>query len=239
MRVDAGEGTHYINGAKIPLRAGHFVLMRAPDYHGFAGKGLVIANVAFSRATLQNLKNRYFPKVANFYGRNDKLPSMRMLDVATHAWLKERMDQLDAGSRNALETDLFLMDVFHRLEGKSTSPRHQTSNIPEWIQQACAAAAQPEIIARGAPALADFAGKSPEHLAREMKRWTGRTPTDWITEARMRAATSKLATGSEDILEIAFACGYESLGHFYQVFKKYAGVSPRQYRLQAGKIAGL
>ena len=237
--IDAGEGVHHVNGREIPLRAGHLVLMRDRDRHGFTGKGLIIANAAFSRSTLQHLQKRYFAQQPDFYEMRSRQPHMRLLDVSMHAWLKERMDRLDASTRNALDTDLFLMDVFQRLNTSAVMPSRQTGNIPDWIRQACEAAARPEILAGGAPALSHWAGKSPEHLSREMKRWTGRTPTDWITEARMRSASRKLATGSDSILEISFACGYESLGHFYQVFKKHAGISPRKYRLQAGKITGL
>jgi AraC-like DNA-binding protein len=54
-----------------------------------------------------------------------------------------------------------------------------------------------------------------------------------VNAARMDFSARQLAETSRPILEIAFDCGLTNLSHFYALFRKRFGVSPRRYRLQA------
>lgn len=61
---------------------------------------------------------------------------------------------------------------------------------------------------------------------REMKQnlW------DFVTELRIEEAKRLLATTDKKRYEIAYEVGYESPEHFSRMFKRYAGVSPAEYR---------
>ena len=84
----------------------------------------------------------------------------------------------------------------------------------------------------GTTALARLACRSPEHVARTLREYTGRTPTDCLNEARMNHAAQQLAVTDRKILDIAMECGFDSLGHFYSVFRKAQGCAPRAYRMR-------
>jgi len=58
------------------------------------------------------------------------------------------------------------------------------------------------------------------------------TPMDVVTGLRMRHAGAELRLSARPILEIAIDCGYESLSHFYAMFRRIYGTSPRTYRMR-------
>ena len=93
--------------------------------------------------------------------------------------------------------------------------------------------AGPEQFAGGTVALARLAGRSPSHVARVAVRWYGQTPTEIVNTARMGFSARQLAETSRPIMEIALDCGLNNLSHFYALFRRRFGVSPRRYRLQA------
>ncbi|MBC8009733.1 MAG: helix-turn-helix transcriptional regulator, partial [Burkholderiales bacterium] len=102
-----------------------------------------------------------------------------------------------------------------------------------WLSDACAAIQEPRHFVGGTPALARLAGRSPEHLAREMRRHLRRTPTDVVNAARLTHAAQQLATTSRPIIDIAGECGFEGLGHFYKLFHARYATSPLRYRRHA------
>jgi two-component system response regulator YesN len=53
---------------------------------------------------------------------------------------------------------------------------------------------------------------------------------DYVTEHRINEAKLLLATTDKKRYEVAYEVGYESPEHFGRMFKRYAGVSPAEYR---------
>lgn len=78
--------------------------------------------------------------------------------------------------------------------------------------------------------LAKECGISNRHLARMFKRTTGKTITEYITEARINKAKLKLANSDQLIKEIAYECGFKGQSSFAQTFRKATGFTPRQFR---------
>ena len=58
----------------------------------------------------------------------------------------------------------------------------------------------------------------------------GKTFSQKLTEARMAAASQYLLSTDLSITEIGERTGFSSIEHFSAAFRRFAGVSPRQYR---------
>lgn len=58
----------------------------------------------------------------------------------------------------------------------------------------------------------------------------GRSPSQCLTELRMRRAATLLTTTNLSVSEIALEVGYLSLSHFSRVFYHYFGKTPRAFR---------
>lgn len=78
--------------------------------------------------------------------------------------------------------------------------------------------------------MADLAGLSRSHFHAVFKRETGTTLTGYLQTLRVSEAQRLLQTGDDDVIAVAFASGFASLSHFYEVFGKRVGCSPKAYR---------
>ncbi|HEY0500348.1 MAG TPA: AraC family transcriptional regulator [Kutzneria sp.] len=82
--------------------------------------------------------------------------------------------------------------------------------------------------------VAESVGVTPGHLTTVVRRRTGRTVVDWITEHRMIRARRLLAETDLPIGEIARRVGLPDAGYFTRVFRANNGVTPRDWRREAG-----
>lgn len=78
--------------------------------------------------------------------------------------------------------------------------------------------------------LAQKYNMSTSYLCRMFKKKTGETLSDYILRMRMEKASELLKEGKYSISEVGTMVGYNYLGYFSTVFKKYVGYSPTEYR---------
>ena len=78
--------------------------------------------------------------------------------------------------------------------------------------------------------LASWSGLPSARFARLIKKFFGLTPSQYITQARIAAASSLLRETDRTVAEIAAACGFADHSSFTRAFRKVAGLSPTQYR---------
>lgn len=74
------------------------------------------------------------------------------------------------------------------------------------------------------------AALSPYHFHREFKRLFGETPHAYATRRRIERAAALLRSSDMPVTHVSLACGYESLGSFSSLFRKFMGSSPAQFR---------
>lgn len=73
---------------------------------------------------------------------------------------------------------------------------------------------------------------SPNYLAHLLKKETGRTFTDMVTQRRLERAKEMLSTSRQQVKEIAYQCGFSDEAYFNRRFRQWVGMTPRQYRDQ-------
>jgi AraC-like DNA-binding protein len=74
---------------------------------------------------------------------------------------------------------------------------------------------------------------SPNYLAHLIKKETGRTFIDIVTERRMDQARELLAHTTMRISDIGSAVGFEDEAYFARRFRQRFGIAPREYRSKA------
>jgi len=65
---------------------------------------------------------------------------------------------------------------------------------------------------------------------RKVKALTGQTPNDFLRIYRLNKAAELIIRGENSLSEICEITGFSSQSHFSTLFKKYFGVSPRDYK---------
>jgi AraC-like DNA-binding protein len=78
--------------------------------------------------------------------------------------------------------------------------------------------------------LAEAAGLSRSRFAERFRQGVGESPMEYLSRLRMRKAAALLRGGRPKLLEVAQQTGYESESAFSTAFKRWAGVSPGDYR---------
>ena len=71
---------------------------------------------------------------------------------------------------------------------------------------------------------------SPQHLSTTIKKITGKTLTDIISSFIINDAKAKLKSTEMTIQEIAYSLNFTDISFFGKYFKRYTGLSPKQYR---------
>jgi transcriptional regulator GlxA family with amidase domain len=71
-----------------------------------------------------------------------------------------------------------------------------------------------------------LAGMSKASFAREFRRYTGCTFTDFLNRVRLDHARRLLLSSAESIASIAYAAGFNNLSHFNRFYRRAYGRPP-------------
>lgn len=74
---------------------------------------------------------------------------------------------------------------------------------------------------------------TPQYLCRFFKEMTGYTFSGYINHYRIETSCTLLKVSSLSITDIALECGFENVSYFNRVFKRQAGCTPTQFRINA------
>ena len=78
--------------------------------------------------------------------------------------------------------------------------------------------------------VANFCKLNRNYFSRRFKELVGCTPQEFLIQQRLTNAAELLKITDQPIKNIADQCGYPNQLHFSQAFKKYYGLSPREWR---------
>lgn len=78
--------------------------------------------------------------------------------------------------------------------------------------------------------LAEHVHLNEQYLSRHFSNLMGITISDYINIQRLYHSFELLKYSDENIMDVAFKCGFASAKSYYKVCKKYLGKTPSQYR---------
>lgn len=147
--------------------------------------------------------------------------------VSSLAWrICDEMRRSDSAAPLALEGLL--------LELVAAASRVQLRNgggsPPRWLTEARELihgdlAARPSLTG-----LAAVVGVHPVTLARTFRRMFGCTVGEYVRRLRIERATEQLTTTELPLAEIALGAGFSDQSHFSNLFRRYTGLSPSDFR---------
>ena len=73
-------------------------------------------------------------------------------------------------------------------------------------------------------------GMSIRNFSRRFKRATGQAPLTYLHKIRVNCAKQLLETDFKSVQEVCFEVGYDDVPFFRNIFKRYTGLSPKDYK---------
>jgi AraC family transcriptional regulator, dual regulator of chb operon len=226
--VESGHAIHEVNGAEHSICAGHLEFVDTLDVHRFRlpTSDFSIVNLAIPTSLVADVVERYIdPGVSPW-----KLHPPRVVRPAVHDWARvlELGSTLGSGRPSRLRVDHFLIELLLMLDG----PVPARQPMPVWLSRAIRSwRDDPAAMLAGVSGIAELSARSREHVSRAIKQATGHRAIDVVNSLRIERAASMLRMSDDSITRIAADSGLPNLSHFYDVFKRHFGATPRQYRL--------
>ncbi|MDD6763117.1 MAG: AraC family transcriptional regulator [Clostridiales bacterium] len=81
--------------------------------------------------------------------------------------------------------------------------------------------------------LAAITGYSVPYFESFFKKYTGKSPIDYIILYRLKKACEMLLKTDGTVLDIAYSCGFSNVSYFIRRFKEAYGITPLKYKTQS------
>lgn len=78
--------------------------------------------------------------------------------------------------------------------------------------------------------LARACGLSRSEFCRTFRKYTGRTPFEYLQHLRVRRSLAFLAAGELPVTEVAARAGFSGASYYAEVFRRFFRISPTEYR---------
>jgi len=83
--------------------------------------------------------------------------------------------------------------------------------------------------------VANFVNLSPNYFSSLFKREMNLSFADYVNQTRIKESQYLLETTDYSILDIAISVGYNNQNYFTTIFRKFTGITPKQYRMRSTK----
>lgn len=243
--VHSGSGSFFINHTFYEMKAGDLFLIPGNTIHrtlpnpeqpitssAMFFSSQYVQSTAVGKDAFSYLRCFELAKSNRHYKLELLESEQQRLETAISE-MQEELRSRQPGYRQAVL--LLLQTVLLHLNRKASpgdTAKHSYSghNSPPWMQGALNYIEEHLIEDLQLTAMARRAAVSPSYFSRTFKQMTGLNVTEFIIAKRITLAKELLLSTDHTIAEIAGQCGFESLPHFYRMFKKFAGSTPNHYK---------
>lgn len=230
--VEQGWCIHRVNNRGHLMNRGALMLVRPKvDIHSFHehSDNVSVFRISIKQESLDYICNRYFVDKEDLWGHENHTPHVYTLNDTQCLWMTKTFRTLTAEVKSRLHIERFLMNLIDEL---LHTDYISAITFPDdnWVVEAYEWLRNPLNFNLGLKRLGNHVCKTPEHIARVMKKKFGKTPVELLNEARLIYACEQLAFTNKDIIDIAYECGFSGISHLYRLFSKHTGRAPLAYR---------
>jgi AraC family transcriptional regulator, dual regulator of chb operon len=236
--VNHGTAHHLINGAVQLLKKGSVVFIRPEDNHSYDAMSVdfEIINMLIPAETVLALFNYLGEGFEPQRLLSSALPLVAQVSPGEHDSLVKDLERLILSKhiQRASCDSVFRITLMRIIVSCfPIMPEKKKTETPLWLQWLTLEMMKKENFIEGIDAMMRLAGKSEEHVSRSFRKYLHKSPTEFINDLRLEHAARAVIFSSEKIVDISVDVGFESLSHFYHLFKKAYGLSPVEFRKRA------
>ena len=230
-----GEALHQVNGETVRLFPRDAVFIRASDTHNYseiAERPFSFLNLTFTKDTLDAILDYLSEGYPRKRLLNSKIPPTVSFSDDDFIALSREMEKIRAISpedakRRKTAVRALLMKLFSDV---FLSFESDEAPVPEWLTSTVEKTRSEMRFAEGISGMVEISGKTREHLTRSLKKYFGKSPSEFINELRLNYIANMLRNSNHKILDIIYGSGFNTVSHASTLFFKQYGVSMSDYR---------
>lgn len=243
LRVKSGTLQILLDNTQFTAKAGDVLLIRGGVLHGGTPTNCVYECFVFDLYGLFRSFELAKKHLRPFYRQNllpqeffvfsPECPVCRIVDQLMHVFSAGQ----DAQPCDCyeLETVACICKLFSRIitSGCYTKPSADTYEGNYRIDRIKTVLEYIEAHYNASLSLEDLAGvvgMNPQYFCRIFASLTHQTPMDYVNFYRIEHAAYLLDNTDYPIITVSSECGFSESSYFTKVFKKYKGMTPREYR---------
>ena len=237
----SGTVTHWINGITKSLPEGSLVLIRPDDIHGYIYEApesaeTVYVNLSFHKDLMGDLCTYLSDAFPSKSLLETPLPPTVILNKIEKNKLLALIEELNTVTwKNTaamnLRIRIVLAEIFSRgFSGFSSAPEEEHTQEPLWLSQLISEMQQPENFTAGSEQMFLLSKHSREHVCRTLQKYRGVTVSEFLNDLRINYASNLLIHSNAPVMDICYACGFQSVSNFYKAFTRAYQLSPSQFR---------
>ncbi|MFD1861505.1 response regulator transcription factor [Planococcus chinensis] len=155
-------------------------------------------------------------RVIQFYEGNFKLKNVENV--------LEEIEQIEGIKELEFYLEEIVMDIIIYIEGqRQDQPNRMTEKVKQYLKE------NYKNYDISLNQMADHMGVSSFYLSRSFKKQEGMSFKEFLTKTRMGEAIRHMEEGKKTIQDIALEAGFTDPNYFSKAFRKYTGLSPREY----------
>ena len=227
--VIKGRAMHHINGVSECCTSGTLELIRPRDAHVYSfinRYDMELISIGIRRDIMQEIFAFVGVDEAMINDRN--MPLSTVFDARNAEYVRGNLTRMgeigDADRRRPFGKAMIAQLLIFLAESGENRER-----IPQWLDELLGEMEKEENYIAGLSRMVELAHVTQSHLNRELKKYLGLTPTEFINSKRIALAGDMLLENRESIISISEKCGFETLSNFYDNFHKVYGCAPKEF----------
>lgn len=237
--ITHGELHLILKGKTFHLTKGDIIFVRPGEIHKKVetGKSEHI-NLAFPAQTVTSLfEFLYSEGEKQKFLEMKELPVIHLTNNETN-FLRTRLERLAflnihdfTTIKSYLRTQLVYIFTQYLIPAlPSESKLEEQENTPIWFQKLVQELDAIALNTVSLDTLVNLSGKTKEHICRTFQKFLNTTPIAYINTLKLNYAANMLQHSDDEIIDIAYSLGFQSLSNFYALFKKELGQTPLKFR---------
>lgn len=250
--IDAGRGTHIVNGNEEEICEGNLFLFNAynivHEFNSYPDTPLIVYNCLFQPLSIDNsfkgCKNfvdvAYYYLFHSLYTKDKHKEYIKLTDVKSSE-IKKILYEMqfehktkENGYMQILKADLMklLIQMFRMYKNDET----QKQSLPIYkrliVQEATEFLKDHYQECIKCERLAQRAYLSVNYFGKIFKEITGMTMIQLLQNIRINVACDLLESSDLTMIDIAHKVGYSDIKHFYKIFRRIKSVPPGEYKMR-------
>ena len=230
-----GKAIHKVNGSDFSVEKGSVVFIRPSDTHDYVNTGnklFSMVNITFTFDT--------FKDITDFLGLgfpmqkllSAKFPPQVHIPKSEFNRITSKLTgigAIDNSDFETLKTQLRIF-VFEILTNHFNDFDILDTDMPLWLYKTCDEMRKNGNFTFGISKMVEISGKTREHLLRSLKKYTGKTASQFINELRLKFIANMLKNSNHLISDIVYESGFNNLCHASRLFKEKYDKTMTEYR---------